>query len=558
MSRVQHTPLVDQRTAFAQIFGVWRPCMPRLAIGIVLSLLALLAGLELMWTAGLRLAGMAIGLWAVASIVLRLLGAGRVAGRYIERLFTHDAMFRALADLRVWFFRRLAAGSAAGLGFRRSGDLLSRLVSDVETLDGLYLRVVVPLCGAAVALALLLRAALPLAPGLAVVLAVLLLMAAIALPLVALRIGRHEGGSIAVAQAALRNGLIDLTAGLREIRAFEAEAGVASRIDVLDESLSRAQGQLARKLALAGAVSFLTGQAAIVAVLAALVGVGMTPLHPAAGCGLLFLTIAAFEASSGLTRAGVLAGTMGMAARRVVESADQPATLDRGTRPAPSGTDIALRNVSFRWSPDRPMVLRNVTLDIPSGSRVAILGPSGAGKSSLAALLLKVAVPEEGDILLGSEPLSTLRDDAVRSRIAWLSQATHLFDDTLRANLTLGRRDVTDDMLWRALDQAAIGDLVRGLPDGLETWIGEGGTRLSGGQGRRVALARTLLADAPILLLDEPTTGLDAQTAADFFSTLNDVAGDRTVIMIAHRLTGVERIDRVWRVADGQVMPAMA
>ena len=187
----------------------------------------------------------------------------------------------------------------------------------------------------------------------------------------------------------------------------------------------------------------------------------------------------------------------------------------------------------FRWQPDRALVLDGLTLDIPQGARVAVLGPSGAGKSTLAALALKVAAPQEGRVLLGGTDIATLAAADVRGRIAWLSQATHLFDDTIRANLLLGRPDAAEPDLWAALESARVAEVVRALPEGLDTYVGEAGGRFSGGQGRRLALARALLSTAPVLILDEPCAGLDAETERDFFTTPNTAAEGRTILLIA-------------------------
>ena len=212
----------------------------------------------------------------------------------------------------------------------------------------------------------------------------------------------------------------------------------------------------------------------------------------------------------------------------------------------------------YRWRPELPPVFRGLTLEVPQGARVAVLGPSGAGKSTLAALALKVAAPDQGRIALGGIDIADLSAAEVRARIGWLSQATHLFDDTIRANLRLARPDADDAALWAALDAAQIGDVVRALPDGIDTWVGEGGARFSGGQGRRLALARALLSPAPILILDEPCAGLDAATERAFLATLNEVAPGRTIIMITHRLIGIERLDRIWRLSNGQAVAAAA
>ncbi|MFT8718732.1 thiol reductant ABC exporter subunit CydC [Acetobacter sp.] len=542
------------RDALIRIVEVWRPHAVRLTIGLALSLLAVLAGLALMSSAGLRFAGAVLGMVLVTTMALRLLGVTRIGLRYAERLYAHDAMFRALATLRVWFFRSLAKGAAAGLGFRRAGDLLSRLVSDVETLDGLYLRLLLPLAGACVTLPVLIIVIGETNTLLAVLVGLLFAMSAFVLPLMAARLSRREGGGLSHAQAALRVSVLDLVSGMREIRAFGAGRRMLDQVNGANSRLMTRQARLSRQMASVGALSQICTQLALLLLLAAIAGVGFVRIPAVQGIGLMFLTLAAFEGVSGLTRAGMLAGNMGAAARRVVSIADEHPAPTQPVTPVetmPERFDIRFEHVGFRWREDRQPVFADFSLDIPQGSRVALLGPSGAGKSTLAALLLKAAFPQSGRILLGGTDIAALPDLWLRRHIAWLSQATHLFDDTIRHNLLLGAPDADETALWQALDEAALGDFVRSLPDGLDTWLGEGGVKVSGGQGRRIALARTLLSDAPILVLDEPATGLDAQTEQEFFLTLNRVAQGRTVILIAHRLTGVEHLDAVWRLSQG-------
>ncbi|MCP1242671.1 thiol reductant ABC exporter subunit CydC [Acetobacter lambici] len=546
--------------AICVIFGLWRRQGVRLIVGALLALAALACGLALMQVSGLRLAECVLGELVVTTTLLRWVGAGRVTLRYAERLFAHDAMFRALADLRVWFFHSLAHGAAAGLGFRRAGDMLSRLVSDIGALDGLYLRIVVPLACACLTFPALLvivgRQSLVL--GLAV--GLLFACASFVVPWLIARSGQKAAEQSAHLLAHLRISVLDLVGGLREIRAFGAEGRMLTRVQAADAALLQGQMAVARRAAFANALAFLFGQIAIFLVLLAIGGILFPKLGALEGVSILFLSVAAFESAVTLTRAGLQAGIMGASARRVVEMAVKPsvARAQAAQQDAPANTSIRLDNVRFRWAEDRPWVLKGLTLDIPAGSRVAILGPSGAGKSSLAALLLRAASPQSGHILLGGEDITTIRPESVRSKMAWLSQATHLFDDTIRANLLLGRPDASEEDMWNALDQAAVSDVVRSLPEGLDTWVGEGGIRLSGGQGRRIALARTLLAPAPILILDEPATGLDAQTEQEFLRTLNSVTEGRTVILIAHRLTGVEKLDRIWRLSDGVAKAAAA
>jgi ATP-binding cassette subfamily C protein CydC len=242
----------------------------------------------------------------------------------------------------------------------------------------------------------------------------------------------------------------------------------------------------------------------------------------------------------------------------VVETAEETVATAEPPPPRhpPRGHALRFEAVSFRWQEDRRPVFDGLSLELPEGAHAALLGPSGAGKSTLAALALKVARPASGRVLLGDADYATLPAAEIRRHIAWLGQTTHLFDDTIGANLRLARPDADEAALWAALAAARIADSVAALPDRLDTWVGEGGTRFSGGQGRRLALARALLSPAPILILDEPCAGLDAATERAFLATLNEAAAGRSVLLITHRLIGVERLDRIWRLAGGKAIAA--
>ena len=537
-------------TPLWRILGLWRGRWLALGFGALVALASLSSAVVLMTLAGAMVA--AGGIAAGVPLVLRLLGPGRVALRYGERLATHDAMFRALADLRVWFFRGLARSAAGGLGYRRSGDVLARLVNDVEALDGVYLRILIPLAGAALLLLALLwqigRDNLPLAA----VVGVLFALAAFWLPAQAARQAQAAGGRLSAATAALRVAAFDTLTGLREVRAFGAEGRMLALIQAREAALFAAQHELAVRAAAAQAAALLCAQAAILAILVA------AAFNPAFAIS-AFLAVAAFEAIGGLPRAGVLAGHAAAAAARILEAAEGPGPVPDPAQPAamPRGTALRFEAVKFRWRANGGLVFDGLGLDVPAGSRVALIGPSGSGKSTLAALALRLAAPESGRILLGGTDIATLKATDLRRKIAWLSQTTHLFDDTIRANLLLTRPDADDAALWAALEAARIDTLVRDLPDGLDAWVGEAGARFSGGQGRRLALARTLLSPAPILILDEPCSGLDADTERAFLQTLNETASGRTIILIAHRLTGVERLDRIWRLSEGRASAAV-
>jgi len=537
--------------ALARILRLWRGQAGWLTTGLLLSLASVAAAVALMATAGTRVAALVLGSVVAAAAALPALGVARVVLRYLERLATHNATFRALADLRVWFFRGLARQSAGGLGLRRSGDVLARLVGDVEALDGLYLRILVPLAAGLVLLPVL---AVLLGGWLGAATAALFAITAVVLPIVAARGVVAAGTGLADASAALRVAALDTLSGLREVRAFNAEDRMMATLQSREADAMSTQRRVARGAAVAQAAGFLCGQAALLLVLLA------SGTRPVFAVGAVFLVVAAFEVVGGLPRAGALAGHAAAAARRVLDAAEGPAPVREPVAPQelPPGSGLRFEGVRFRWSADRAELFDGLTLDIPEGAHVAVLGPSGVGKSTLAALALKVAAPEAGRVLLGGTDIATLTASDVRSRIAWLSQSTHLFDDTIRANLLLGRPSSDEPTLWRALDLAEIGDFVRALPEGLDTWLGEGGARVSGGQGRRLALARALLSDAPILILDEPCAGLDAETERAFLTTLNGIGDARTIMLIAHRLTGVERLNRIWRLSAGHAVAAAA
>ena len=536
----------------ARILSLWRAQAGWLALGALLSLGALGAAVALMGFSARTIAFALLGGGLLVPAVLPVIGVARVGLRYAERVMTHEATFRALAGLRVWLFRGLARSAAGGLGLRRAGDALARRVNDVDALDGLYLRITVPLLGAVLllpVLALLLWRVQPLA------LLVLLPFGVVAfyLPWQAARLAARNSTQAGLAMAGLRSAALDALTGLREVKIFAAEGRMLATVQAREAGLLAAQRALAGRTSALQALAFLTAQAGIL--LAILIGLGGAPVPSLIA---VFAATVAFEAVLGLPRAGVLYGQARAAAARVVEAAEQRPPVPEPPQPLalPPGNAIAFEHVSFRYAPDMPFVFQNLSFQFPAGSRIAILGPSGAGKSTIAALLLKLVAPQTGEIRLGGADLAGLPAEAVRGRIAYLSQATHLFADSIRNNLLLGDPAADYAALWAALDAARLSEMVRALPEGLNSWVGEGGQNFSGGQGRRLALARTLLSSAPVLVLDEPCAGLDAATECEFLTLLNTAAQGRSLLLITHRLTGVEQLDRIWRFSGGSLMAA--
>ena len=535
-----------------RVILIWRRQAPAIVFGALVALASLAAGIALMAAAGHYIAAAALGITLAVPVALEVTGVARVVLRYLERLTTHDATFRALAALRLWFYRGLARSAAGGLGFRRSGDVLARLVNDIEALDGVLLRLLIPLLGALILVPVLLVAVGRDDDTAAALVLVLFAVVAFVMPWRAMLAARTAAADETEAGGALRVSVLDTLTGLREIKVYEAEGRMLAGVQWQESRLFRAERDLAARGGALQGLAFLATQAALLAVLL------IHGANPVAVVVAVFVVVAAFEVVGGMPRAGVTAGRASAAASRVLQAAEAEPRVRDPARPAPmpGSNALAFEHVAFRWTPEGQAVFEDLSLDIPAGSRIAVLGPSGAGKSTLAALALKLVSPDEGQIRLGGTDIATLRSADVRRRIAWLSQTTHLFADTIRNNLLIGRDDADDDALWAALEAARIADMVRALPDGLEAWVGEQGSQFSGGQGRRLALARTLLSPAPILILDEPCSGLDLETERAFLATLNNTLEGRTVLMITHRLTGVERLDRVYRLQNGRLTPA--
>ena len=547
-------------TDLARVLRLWAPRRNALLLGLLVSMGSALSGVALLALAGKGVAagvGAGVGLIGVAALIwVRPFVLIRPLMRWWERMSTHAAAFRALADTRTWFFGRLAERMPGGIGLRGSGDLLGRIISDVDALDRLYLGGIVPAC-AALAVVVAIAALLGAEPML-MALVVLPLTLALALPLLLAPAAARAAHRAAEARGGLRAAAVDPLAGLEDILAANAEARALARLQAADAGLMAAQRNLSLRSAAAGTTgTFLTQ----IAVLAAL---GWGLLGGPAGAALavlaLFMGIAAAEALGMMPRAGSMLAAAGASARRLFEAADQAPPVTEPTAPAalPAGNELVLSGVTFGWRPDAPPVLDGLDLTLREGERVAILGPSGAGKSSLTALLLKFAAPQSGSIRLGGVEIADLAGADLRGRIICLSQQARLFDDSIAANLRLAAPEAPDAALWRALAKAGVAEFVRGLPEGLETRCGEGGSRFSGGEARRIALARALLPPAAILILDEPTTGLDEAAERAFLATLASACEGRSLLLITHALTGAEPLDRVLRLAGGRLLPATA
>ena len=547
--------------------GLARPDRWWLRLGAALAALTLLAGIGLLslsgWfitasaVAGLAGAGRAFN-YLFASGGVRGFALGRTVGRYAERMVTHEATFRILARLRLWVFDTVAPLAPARLGRMRGGDLLSRVTQDVDALDSLYLRFVTPVTAAvtgavfaSVILAFLAPAALPGVLG-------TFLLASVILPYWAARTARQAGQDLTGEASTLRAEAGDLVSGLAELKAYGATHRIIGRIETANAGLVDAQTRLSSVsmingaiLALAAPLSFVLGFG-----LAAASGAA-APVSALAG----FIAFALFEAAAPLVQAAELYGKTTASARRLKALTEITPAVSDPARPAPlpEGWDLSLKNVTFRYPETDTDILDGIDLSLPEGGRLALVGASGAGKSSVIKLLMRFYSAQGGAITLGGAALDALAISDVRSRFALVDQRAELLSTTLRANLRLADPDAEEDRLWDALERAGAADFVRRLPEGLKTWTGELGGLVSGGQARRIALARAFVKNAPVLLLDEPTEGLDETTEADFLDALDlwlDEDPRRSTLMVTHRVRLLERARQIAVLENGRIAAA--
>jgi ATP-binding cassette subfamily C protein CydC len=526
-----------------------------MAAGVLLGLAVIAANAFLMALSGWFIASMAVAgatgstfNYFLPAAAIRGLAILRTVGRYVERLVSHEAAFRVLAELRVWLFERLEPLAPAGLERYASGDVAGRLRADVDALETLYLRIVAPLATGGSGILLAVLFVFPRSRPAAFLLLTFLTAAGVLLPLIARRLARGPGERATVLAGELRTAVTEGLQGAEEILLLGAAQRQAGRVESLSQQLVAEQERLGAigGLTIAGGTACAgLGMAAVLVAGSWTVASGALP-----GPSLVMLVLfaaAAFEAAAPLPAALQLLPAARATARRIVELACAPPPVPDPPHPAPlpATTGIAFRHVGFAYDPALP-VLRDFNLEVPEGGRVALTGPSGSGKSSVVEILLRFR-DYRGSITVGGTELRDLAAEELRRLVAAVPQRPHLFNATLRENILVGNPAAGEDELSRALADAGLGGWVATLPLGLDTPVGEGGSAVSGGEARRVALARALLKGAPILILDEPTEGLDAQTEQEVVARLRERLAGRTLLVVTHRPACLALADRVVR-----------
>ena len=487
----------------------------------------------------------------VTIVAVRFFGLARPVARYLERLASHDAALRALGRIRVRFYERiepLAPGQLAGY---RSGDLLGRMVGDVESLQGLYVRGLGPPVVALAIASASVAATAWWSPAAAAVLAVGLCLAGVLVPTATWALSRAAARRQAPARAELTSELVELLRGAPELVAYGREAEAADRIRRADAELARLGRRDALAAGLSEALTIALAGLTVAGVLAVAVDAHANgTLDRVLVATLALLALASFDAVLPLSAAVRELATSVPAGERVLELTGTEPTIDDPAEPitlpdAPA--TVALEGVTARYpGADRP-AFEGLDLRLEPGKHIALVGPTGSGKTTVTNLLLRFLDPESGRVTIAGRDIREYRQEDARATFALAGQDAHLFNSTIRANLLLARPAATDDALWEALRRARIDAWVASLPDGLETLVGEEGTALSGGQRQRLVLARAFLADAPVLLLDEPTAQLDRETAAELVQDVFAAANGTTILLITHRPEGLDLVDEIVR-----------
>lgn len=543
--------------------ALYRRHVWQIALGMALAVITLLASIGLLSLSGAFLAGSALaGIAGLYSFNYMLPAAGvrcaaitRTAGRWAERVVSHDATFRVLQHLRIYTFQKILPLSPGVIARFRQAELLNRLVADVDTLDHLYLRVLSPLLSALAVIVVVTLGLSCFDAALALTLGAIMLTVLVVFPPLFYRAGKPLGVDITRQRALYRQHLAVWLQGNAELTVYGAAARYRAELDNTERHWQRRQQQQSGLAATAqGVLTLITGLAVTLILWLAAGGIGGDP-HPGALIALfVFTALAAFEALGPVAGAFQHLGQVIASATRLDDIIRrEPAVAFPAAGPeAGSRAALFIEEIDFTYPGQPQPALDRLSLRVGAGEHIAILGHTGSGKSTLLQLLTRAWDADNGQINLNGSPLNQWSETALRAMMSVVPQRVHIFNATLRDNLLLGAPDAADARLRDVLERLGLGKLLE--QQGLDAWLGEGGRLLSGGEQRRVGIARALLHDAPLLLLDEPTEGLDAATERQVLEVLRDYVPGKTVIIITHRLQGLDKMDAIYVMDKGGIV----
>ncbi|UJZ94718.1 cysteine/glutathione ABC transporter ATP-binding protein/permease CydC [Photobacterium damselae subsp. damselae] len=534
-----------------------------LTLGMILGLATILAAISLLTLSGWFIAASAVAGLTIARETFNYMlpGAGvrgfsmaRTAGRWGERVVSHNATFKLLADLRIFFFRKLTPLIPGRQTNLRDADLLNRLVADVDAMDHVYLRLVSPLIVGVLSLVAVTVFLSWFDLTIGLTLGAILLALMLLLPVIFYRLGKRNGEALTYSKANYRITLLDWIQGQAELLLFNAEERYRVQAESEQQNLLTAQRKMANLTGVANAILMAaTGWTLVLITWIAADGVGGNPPDPFVAM-VAFATMASFELMMPVAGAFQYLGQTLTSARRLNEiiEAKPDTPFDPNGYQAKAQGNITIENISYTYYGSEQPVLKQVNLSLKQGEKLAILGRTGCGKSTLLQLLTRNWDPQQGQISLDGIPLPQWQEGALRSAMTVVSQRVDVFNGSLRENLLLAKPQASDAECVQALEQVGLTTLLDG--QGLDTWLGEGGRQISGGERRRLGIARALLHDAPILLMDEPTEGLDRKTEQQILELLLEHAKDKTVIFITHRLIGLDEMDQICLMDEGRII----
>jgi ATP-binding cassette subfamily C protein CydC len=539
-----------------------KPFAREVLLSIFLGVATIGSGIGLLGTSAYLIASAAlhpsIAELQVAIVGVRFFGLSRAGFRYLERLVSHSVNLHVLAQIRIWFYERVVSAPPAEMLEQKSGDLLQRVLVDLETLENFYVRVVSPLI---VAFVVALGASLFLgfySPELPLLLLAGLELNGFILPALAVWAGRPLAQKLAQSRGELSVQTLEFIQGLEDLQANGADGDWLGRIQDKSSLAGQLQVKTAALGGLASGLSLLVLNLTVLAVL--WVGIPMVEESQVSGVSLaviLLVTLASFESTAGMTQAATLLSQSLEAAKRIfgdLKNSLDPLQPLHDLKMIPEVNTVTLESVNFTYPGDHTFSVKDLTLKLEKGKRIGVIGPSGSGKTSLVNLFTRFWEIDSGTIHYNGFPAASAPKVTVRALISEIAQSTFLFSTSLRENLRMAKPDATEDELVGALNLAELSEWYQGLPEGLDTWLGDQGLRLSGGERQRVAIARAILQDRPFLILDEPVENLDAITARKLMTTLFTVFSDRGMVFISHDLKWMRGMDEIILMRDGTII----
>ncbi|EKO3425825.1 cysteine/glutathione ABC transporter ATP-binding protein/permease CydC [Vibrio fluvialis] len=534
-----------------------------LTLGMLLAFVTLCASIGLLTLSGWFLSAAAVAGLTIAretfnymlpGAFVRGFAMGRTAGRWGERVVSHNATFKLLTDLRIFFFEKLAPMIPGRVSNLRDADLLNRLVADIDAMDHVYLRLISPVTVGVLGIAALTTLLCWFDMALGLTLGSVLLVLLLVWPVMFYKLGKRNGAELTQHKAEMRVATLDWLQGYSELTIFGAESRYRDAIYAAQEKLLANQKVNASFTGLASALLLLANGWTLVLMLwLAADGVNGQAPDPMIAL-VVFATMASVELLMPIAGAFQHLGQTLTSARRLNEIIlSEPDVKFPSEETRHSGQfDISFENLTFNYSGGEQPALNDVSLTIPAGNKVAIVGQTGSGKSTLIQLLCRYWDAQQGDISIAGTRLQEWKESDLRAAISVVSQRVDILNGSLRDNLIMAKPTANDSELSAMLERVGLDKLLEA--PGLDAWLGDGGRQLSGGEKRRIGIARALLHDGPILLLDEPTEGLDKQTEQQIMALFKSHFENKTVIFITHRLVELETMDAVCLIEQGEIV----